>query len=82
MNFFRSEEHVRKWARFDPETEDGIVPLKDLVKLFTGKSFDRRLDPDYVSRSREYAREMIATFKGNRSLPPATMPGAARFGPG
>ena len=62
MNFFRSEEHVRKWARFEAETEDGIVPLKDLVKLFTGKSFDRRLDPDYVSRSREYAREMIATF--------------------
>ena len=62
MNFFRSEEHVRKWARFDPETEDGIVPLKDLVKLFSGNYFRRRLDPDYVSRSREYAREMVKTL--------------------
>jgi hypothetical protein len=63
MNFFRSEEHVRKWARFDPETEDGIVPLRDLIKLFSGRYFQRRLDRDYVSHSREYAREMVATLQ-------------------
>ncbi len=62
MNFFRSEEHVRNWARFDPATEDGVVPLKDLVKLFSGRYFRRRLDPDYVSHSREYAREMVKTL--------------------
>jgi hypothetical protein len=63
MNLFRSEEHIRNWARFDPATEEGIVPLEDLVKLFSGNYFRRRLDPDWVSRSREYAREMAATFK-------------------
>ena len=62
MNFFRSEEHVRNWARFDAETEDGIVPLADLVKLFSGNYFRRRLDPDYLSHSREYAREMAKTL--------------------
>ena len=62
MNLFRSEEHVRNWARFDPATEEGIVPLLDLVKLFSGPFFRRRLDPDWVSHSREYGREMIATL--------------------
>jgi len=62
MNLFRSEEHIRNWAGFDPTTEEGIVPLTELVKLFSGNYFRRRLDPDWVSRSREYGREMVATF--------------------
>ena len=62
MNFFRSEEHLSNWADYDPSTRDGIVPLKDLVKLFSGNYFRRRLDKDYLSRSREYAREMVSTM--------------------
>jgi hypothetical protein len=63
MNLFRSEEHVRNWAQFDPATEEGIIALADLVKLFSGNYFRRRLDLDWVSRSREYGREMIETLK-------------------
>ncbi|MEE9613129.1 MAG: hypothetical protein V3W19_17870 [Desulfatiglandales bacterium] len=63
MNLFRSEEHIRNWARFDSAAEEGIVPLGDLVKLFSGNYFRRRLDPDWVTNSRGYAREMVATFK-------------------
>jgi len=63
MNLFRSEEHIRNWAQFDSSAEDGIMPLDDLVKLFSGSYFSRRLDPDWVSHSREYAREMRATLK-------------------
>jgi hypothetical protein len=62
MNLFRSEEHVRKWARFDPATAEGIIPFQDLVKLFSGPYFRKRMDLNWVSRSREYAREMIATM--------------------
>jgi hypothetical protein len=62
MNLFRSEEHVRNWARFDPATVEGIIPLTDLVKLFSGPYFRKRMDLDWVSRSREYAREMVATM--------------------
>lgn len=62
MNLFRSEEHIRNWARFDPATIEGIIPLSDLVKLFSGNYFRRRLDRDWVSRSREYNREMVATL--------------------
>jgi hypothetical protein len=63
MNFFRSEEHIRNWAGFDPSTTEGIIPLPALVTLFSGNYFRRRLDKDWLSRSREYAREMVATLK-------------------
>ena len=63
MNLFRSEEHIRKWQQFDPAAEEGIVPLEDLVRIFSGPYFRNRMDGDWVSRSREYARDMVATFK-------------------
>jgi hypothetical protein len=62
MNLFRSEEHARDWSGFKPDTEEGIVPLDDLVKLFSGNYFRRRLDDDWVSRSREYAIELGKEF--------------------
>jgi hypothetical protein len=54
MNLFRSEEHVRNWSGFKSGTEEGIVELSVLVKLFSVETFTRRLDPDYVSRIKEY----------------------------
>ena len=62
MNLFRSEEHVRNWARFDPATAEGIITLPDLVKLFSGPYFRRRMDLNWVSKGREYAKEMVATM--------------------
>ncbi|UCH21368.1 MAG: hypothetical protein JSU83_23190 [Deltaproteobacteria bacterium] len=63
MNLFRSEEHIRNWVGFESDTEEGIIPLPDLVRLFSGNYFRRRLEPDWVSRSREYGREMVETLK-------------------
>lgn len=47
---------------FKPDTDEGIIPLCDLVKLFSGNYFRRRLDDDWVSRSREYAIELGKEF--------------------
>jgi hypothetical protein len=63
MNLFRSEEHIRNWAGYKKDTDEGITPLPDMLKLFSGPYFKRRLDPDYVSNMRGYAREMIAVMK-------------------
>jgi hypothetical protein len=63
MTFFRSEEHLRNWAQFDPETKDGIIPLPDLVKLFSCNIFRRRLDPDYLSRMRDYGADFMSTLQ-------------------
>jgi hypothetical protein len=62
MNLFRSEEHIRNWPRFDPATSEGILEFPDLVKLFSGIYFRKRLDGDWVSHSREYVREMVTTL--------------------
>jgi hypothetical protein len=59
MNLFRSEEHIRNWAKFDPGTEEGILPLQDVVTLFSGNFLRKRLDPDYVSRNKEYLGEFL-----------------------
>jgi len=63
MTFFRSEEHLRNWAQFDSEKAGGIISLADLVKLFSGNYFRRRMDPDYVSHMREYGQEMTAAMR-------------------
>jgi hypothetical protein len=63
MTFFRSEEHLRNWTLFKPDTEEGIFPLSDLLKLFSGKMFRRRLDPDYLSHMREYGADFWTTLQ-------------------
>jgi hypothetical protein len=63
MNLFRSEEDIRNWKSFLEGTDEGILSLSDLLKLFSGPYFRRRLDEDYVSHMREYAREMVQAMK-------------------
>ncbi len=64
MTFFRSEEHLRNWGQFDPNTEGGIISLSEVVRLFSGSYFTRRMDADYVSKMPEYMNEMAETLQG------------------
>jgi len=57
MNLFRSEEHVRNWTQFNPASEEGIIAMSDLVKIFSCELFRRRLDPDYFSQRKKYVVE-------------------------
>jgi len=59
MNLFRSEEHIKNWARYDPAAEKGIIPLENIVKVFSGKFFQKRLDPNYASHAQEYFGEVL-----------------------
>ncbi|HVO65407.1 MAG TPA: hypothetical protein VMT12_02900 [Syntrophales bacterium] len=63
MNLFRSEEHVRNWKSFITRTDEGILSMPDLLKLFAGPFFRCRMDEDYFSHMREYARGMIEAMK-------------------
>jgi hypothetical protein len=63
MTFFRSEEHLRSWALFKLDTEEGIFLLPDLLKLFSGKMFRRRMDPDYLSHIRGYGIDFMNTLQ-------------------
>jgi len=50
MNLFRSEEHIPRWAEFNPASADELMSLTDLVALFGTESRRHLLDPDYLSR--------------------------------
>ena len=75
MNLFRSEEHIRTWARFDPATAEGIMPLADVVKLFSGDFFQKRLSLDYVSRNRDYLGTFVAAIMEIAKTRPFWAPG-------
>jgi hypothetical protein len=60
MNLFRSEEHIRNWVRYDPAAEQGILPLQNLVSLFSGTFFQKRLDLDYASNALKYFGEVLS----------------------
>ena len=60
MNLFRSEDHIRNWARYDSAAEQGILPLESVVKVFSEKAFQKRLDSDYVSRTKEYWGDVLS----------------------
>jgi len=62
MNLFRSEEHIRKWARYDPATEQGILPLQNVVNVFSGKFMQKRLDLNYASHALEYFGETLSVI--------------------
>jgi len=65
MLFFRSEEHLQNWAQYDPATKDGISQLNGLLTMFSGNVFKRRLDPDYMTKMRDYIGEMIGEMGSN-----------------
>jgi len=60
MNLFRSEEHVRGWALFDPASEDGIRPVAEFAVLFGLPMFRERSAPDYVQRLPALRDERLA----------------------
>ncbi len=62
MNLFRSEEHIRNWARYDPAAEQGILPLQNVVNVFSGKFMQKRLDLNYASHALEYFDEVVSVI--------------------
>jgi hypothetical protein len=62
MNLFRSEEHVRNWSLFDPDSADGTMPLRDYATLFATDLFRQRLEPDYVLRLPQFFPEWLSTL--------------------
>jgi hypothetical protein len=49
MNFFRSEEHARNWAQFDPAYEANLKPLSHWAERFSAERFKARSRTDYFT---------------------------------
>jgi len=62
MNLFRSEEHVENWPHYDSVSAESIMPLSNWATAFSGPLFRNRLQPDYLSRVKEYAPVMLSTL--------------------
>jgi hypothetical protein len=75
MNLFRSEEHLRNWAGFDPAAAEGIIALADLAKLFSGDFFEKRLSLEYVSRKQDYLGGFVAALMEIAKTRPFWSPG-------
>ena len=56
MNLFRSEEHARDWASFDPQYTETLQPLSSWVARFSAPMFRNRTRPDYISWAHRRAR--------------------------
>jgi hypothetical protein len=63
MNLFRSEEHVKNWPLYDPASAQSIMPLSNWALAFSGPLFRNRLEPDYLSRRKEYAPELFVSLQ-------------------
>lgn len=68
MLFFRSEEHLKNWARYDSATQGGISQLEGLLSMFSSNLFKRRMDPDYFSSMKSYVRELIGEVRSNDKI--------------
>jgi hypothetical protein len=75
MNLFRSEEHIRTWTRFDPAAAEGIVPLANVVEIFSGDFFQKRFSLDYVSRNNDYFGTFVAAIMEIAKTRPFWAPG-------
>jgi len=63
MNLFRAEEHVKKWSLYDSVSAESIMPLSKWALAFSGPLHRNRLEPDYLSRVKEYASELLLSLK-------------------
>ena len=59
MNFFRSEEHLRRYEGYEEKMEGGKISLDSLLKLFGEPYFTNRGRPDYVSHFSEYMAGLV-----------------------
>jgi hypothetical protein len=68
MLFFRSEEHLKNWAQYDPSTEGGISQLEGILSMFSSNLFKRRMDPNYFSSMKAYIGELIGEIGNNDKI--------------
>ncbi len=62
MNLFRSEEHAKNWSKYEPQSEDGILPLADWARIFSTALFRNRLQEDYLSHRGDNMAELMRAF--------------------
>ena len=69
MNIFQSEDHVRRWVHFNPDSAESIMPVADWAIVQGTESRRHFLDSDYLSnwlpRRREERWEALQRLDGH-----------------
>jgi hypothetical protein len=67
MNLFRSNEHARRWKKFNPAFEKTFKPLSFRSDVFSGEMFRSRNRPDFISwlRNEEGRKAISARLRQN-----------------
>ena len=60
MNLFRSEEHVRRWALYNPASQESIMSVADWAMVLSSPLFRDRLEPEIILRTEEYWQDFFA----------------------
>jgi hypothetical protein len=68
MLFFRSEEHLENWAKYDDSLKDGISQLDGLLAMFSCSIFKKRMDPNYFSNMKTYRGELFEHALNNDKI--------------
>ena len=63
MNLFRSEEHAKRWSGYRADATAGLLPLKGILAIFSGRLFRERLSGHYVSDLKSLSLEQAALLK-------------------
>ena len=63
MNFFRSEEHLRRCEGYKDKMEGGKITLESLIQLFGAPYFTNRGRPDYVSHFSRYMAGLVGEIE-------------------
>ena len=59
MNFFRSEEHLRRWEGYQEKKKGGKISLDSLMQLFQLPCMRNRGKLDYISHFSEYMAGLV-----------------------
>jgi len=62
MGLFRSEDHVKNWADYDPASSSATMPLSDWAKVFAITSCRTRLESDTLTRQKIFSDELLGVL--------------------
>ena len=63
MNLFRSEEHARHWRGFTPAAEGGLLPVRQMLAIFSAEMFRARGGADYLPRLPELRKGFLGQLR-------------------
>ncbi len=63
MNLFRAEEHAKNWSGGRRVAAGGLLPLNDILTIFSAPNYRQRLNGRYISALPELRKTQLETIE-------------------